>query len=416
VAVGEKPLKSRGRLGDNVMQFTRFLRAAGIPVGPGKALDATESLACVDIANRDDFYWTLRAVLVNRREHLELFDQAFHMFWKDPFALNQALSLLLPSSTVNKEVEDDPVLRRLSEAAQPKPKDDPEEEPEEQEQLEFDSVMTASLNEQLKAIDFEQMSAREIERAKRAIARMRMTSLQIPTRRLEPHPRGRRVDPRKTMRASLRTGGQDIPLQFRRPKKRPPPLVVLCDISGSMERYSRLLLHFIHALSNARQRVHSFVFGTRLTNITRTMKYRDVDDALGKVGREVADWGGGTRIGDALREFNRRWGRRVLGQGAVVLLVTDGLERDDPFVLGAEAERLSKSCRRLVWLNPLLRFDGFEPLAAGMQAMLPWVDELRQVHNLASLEQLCGALGEEWHTKARDLGRPAWTPRPTLEA
>jgi uncharacterized protein with von Willebrand factor type A (vWA) domain len=216
----------------------------------------------------------------------------------------------------------------------------------------------------------------------------------VATRRFRADPHGRRADPRAMMRSALRTGGDLIVPKFRSPREVHPPLVVLADISGSMSQYTRIFLHFLHALVEKRRRVHTFVFGTRLTNLTRQMRHRDPDEALAEASKAVKDWSGGTRIGDALHEFNRLWSRRVLSQGAVVLLITDGLERDDISGLSREMERLHKSCRRLIWLNPLLRFDGFEPRARGVRAMLPHVDELRPVHNLSALSDLCASLAE----------------------
>jgi uncharacterized protein with von Willebrand factor type A (vWA) domain len=221
---------------------------------------------------------------------------------------------------------------------------------------------------------------------------MALPQTAFPTRRLAPDPRGARVDMRRTLRAALRTGGHDIPLALRDVTTRPPPIVALCDISGSMERYSRMVLHFLHALTRARSRVSSFVFGTSLTNVTRWLAARDVDEALAKIGQGVTDWAGGTRIGASLRAFNKTWARRVLGQGAIVLLVTDGLEREETALLAAESARLRRSCRRLVWLNPLLRYERFAPLAAGVRALLPNVDEHRPVHDLDSLRKLADAL------------------------
>lgn len=396
------PEDSRGRLSENVMQFARLLRAAGVPAGPGRVLDAVESLSLVDVSRRDDFYWALRSIFVHKRSQTELFDQAFRLFWRDPLGVNAAMALLLPQTNVakGKGTEPEP-LRRIQEAAARKAPPPPPKEPKQEEEITLDAVLTASPDEVLAAKDFEQMSAEEVRRAKAAIRRMRLAALKVPTRRLRPDPHGPRIDLRSTVRASLRSGGKDIPLRFRQRSRRPPPLVVLCDISGSMERYSRLMLHFIHALTTERRRVESFVFGTRLTKVTRAMRYRDVDEALARCGQEAQDWGGGTRIGDAVREFNRRWGRRVLGQGAIVLLVTDGLERDDPALLRAEAERLSRSCRRLLWLNPLLRWEGFEPTARGAAVLHHYVDEMRPVHNLESLEQLCAVLSEGLDMRAR---------------
>ena len=237
------------------------------------------------------------------------------------------------------------------------------------------------------------MSDDELAAAKRVIARMRPLLARIATRRYRPGDHGSRIDVRASLRAALRSGANTIPLRLKTPRLKAPPLVVLCDISGSMSRYTRIFLHFLHALGRGHDRVHVFVFGTRLTNVTRLMRGRDADAAVARVGAAVEDWDGGTRIGRCLRDFNRRWSRRVLGQGAVVILISDGLDRDAAFGLEAEVERLHKSCRRLIWLNPLLRYREFEPISLGIRAILPHVDEFRPVHDLASLEHLVAVLG-----------------------
>lgn len=220
--------------------------------------------------------------------------------------------------------------------------------------------------------------------------KLRLPIPDAPTRRFRTAPTGERIDMRATLRAMVRTGAID--LRHRRRVHKHPPLVVLCDISGSMGVYARMLLHFLHAITNDRDRVHTFLFGTRLTNVTREMAHRDPDEALARVSRAAEDWSGGTRIGQVLHTFNRLWSRRVLGQGATVLLITDGLDRDGGAGLPEEMERLHRSCRRLIWLNPLLRFDAFEPKSAGIRAMLPHVDDFRPVHSLDSLAQLVAAL------------------------
>ncbi len=373
-----------GRLLANLMHFGRTLRAAGLPVGPGKVLDAVAAVEAVGITNRRDFYWTLHAVFVNRADQRLLFDQAFHVFWRNPELLKKMLALVLPQ--INVEIPQDEgaeMLRRLAEALHPnqEARDSGETE------LDIDAAMTFSDKEQLRAMDFEKMSLDELARAKAAIARLRLPIHDIPTRRYARDPHGARADMRATLRAALRSGGL-IELKRKSQRRRPPPLVVLCDISGSMSRYSRVFLHFMHSITNDRDRVTTFVFGTRLTNITRYLRFRDVDLALDRVAEAVADWSGGTRIGHCVSEFNRLWSRRVLGQGAVVLLITDGLDRDAGTGLAHEMDRLHRSCRQLIWLNPLLRYEGFEPRSLGMRAMLPYVDEFRPVHNLESLETL----------------------------
>ena len=385
------------------MHFARALRAAGLPLGSGTVLDALRAVEAVGLARRDDFYWTLHAVFVRRAAHRALFDEAFHVFWRNPGLLERVTGLLLPGGHTPPRADARPLSRRLSEALLPG-REGGARGRDEEEEIELDATLTWSDREVLRARDFEQMSAAELAAAKTAIARLRTAIPPAPTRRYRTHPRGALVDMRTTFRRSLRLGSGAVLLARRRRRRKPAPLVVICDISGSMSRYSRVLLHFAHALARDRTRVSSFVFGTRLTNITRLLRDRDVDAAIEQVSAEVADWSGGTRIGQCLDAFNREWSRRVCGQGAMVLFISDGLDRDVGEGLEPQVERLRKSCRRLVWLNPLLRYDGFEPKAAGMRALLPHVDEMRPVHNLESLEDLCEALLEP---PARPVGGPA---------
>jgi hypothetical protein len=382
--------RERGRFAENIMHFARVLRAAGLPIGPGRVLDAIRAVEAAGIRRRDDFYWTLHAVFVNRQDQRELFDQAFHIFWRNPKILERMIGMLLPQVDAGAPPPKNEVSARVADAFLPQAAPPPDERAEQE--IEIEATFTWSDRERLQTMDFESMTADELARAKQALARLRLPIMAVPTRRHQAAPRGRRVDMRATLRSSLRSSGAIIPLKRKEPTRRHPPLVILCDISGSMSRYSRMFLHFLHALTNDRDRVHTFLFGTRLTNVTRQLRHRDVDVALARVGESVQDWSGGTRIGEALREFNRLWSRRVLGQGAVVLFISDGLDRDAGLGLGAEMERLHKSCRRLIWLNPLLRWDGFEPKSLGIRAILPHVDEFRPVHNLSSLHDLAAAL------------------------
>ncbi|MGH6962743.1 MAG: vWA domain-containing protein [Dongiaceae bacterium] len=375
------------------MHFARTLRAAGLPIGPGKVLDAIRAVEVVGVGNRSDFYWALHATLVNRRDQQTLFDQAFHIFWRNPRLLERMMAMLLPTLRAPEGDTEDraEVMRRLADAiARDRPGDDGALD---QEEVEFDAALTWSDRELLQTMDFEKMSTEEVARARRLIADMRLPIMDLPTRRFRPDALGRRIDMRATLRAALRSGGT-IPLKRRSPHRRHPPLVILCDISGSMSRYSRLVLHFMHAVTNDRDRVSTFLFGTRLTNVTRDLRYKDIDVALEKVGRRVEDWSGGTRIGKCLAEFNSRWSRRVLGQGAVVLFISDGLDRDAGEGLAKEMERLHKSCRRLIWLNPLLRYEAYEPKTAGARLIMPHVDEFRPVHNLESLADLTRVLSQ----------------------
>ncbi|MDH3224611.1 MAG: VWA domain-containing protein [Gemmatimonadota bacterium] len=379
------------RLAANVVHFGRLLRAAGLPVGSGQILDAVRAASSVDVRDRREFFWGLHAALVTDRSHRFVFQQAFDGFWKDPFGQEQAMSQLLPRSRAEGAQRGPVGHRRIAEAwgaesrrAQPR-----EASPEEV--AEFDAVMTWSSHDALRTRDFEQMSSEEMARARSLIKRMVVPRDTVATRRHGPKPTGPRIDMRRTLRAALREGGQAIPLRRSAFRRRPTPWVALCDVSGSMDRYARIVLHFLHAVSAGR-RVESFLFGTRLWHVTRQLRHRDVDAALEDVGSTVSDWSGGTRIGASLEAFNRHWSRRVLAQGATVLLITDGLDRDDASRLAVQMERLHRSCRRLVWLNPLLRFEGFEPRATGVKTILPHVDEHRPVHNLASLEALITAL------------------------
>ena len=385
-----------GRLAENIMHFGRVLRSAGLPVGPGKVIEAVRAVEAAGISKRNDFYWALHAVFVNRRDQREVFDQAFHIFWRNPKLLEKMMSMLLPSFGAQSE-ELPPAReanRRITDALFPSGADG--DAAPSKEEITFDMAFTYSGEEALQQQDFETMSAEELAEARRAIARMTLPIMDVPTRRFRPDDRGQRVDMRASLRAALRSGGDIIPLKHRSRVRRHPPLVILCDISGSMSRYSRMFLHFLHAITNDRDRVHTFVFGTRLTNITRYLRYRDVDVALDKVSEAVSDWSGGTRIGTCLRQFNADWSRRVLGQGALVLLITDGLDRDAADGLDFEMERLHKSCRRLVWLNPLLRYDQYEAKAAGAKSINTHVDEARAIHNLSSMTELAQSLSREW--------------------
>jgi len=392
---------SGGRLVENIMHFARVLRAAGMPVGPGRVADAVQAVRAVGITDRGDFYWTLHAVFVHRADQRELFDQAFHVFWRNPRILERMMSIVVPEHRVPPTTEQQALRRRLAEALSPGAEARARREREEA--VELDVTMTWSDRELLQKKDFEQMSAAELAEARAAVAAMRLPIARVRTRRFRTHPRGAGIDMRATLRAGLRAGPDAIPLVRRRRRERPPPLVILCDISGSMARYSRMLLHFMHAVTSDRERVHAFVFGTRLTNITRQLREKDVDVALERIGDSVEDWSGGTRIGECLHEFNRHWSRRVLGQGALLLFISDGLDRDAGEGLEREMERLHKSCARVVWLNPLLRYEGFEPRSRGMQAILPHVDDFRTVHNVESLADLAGALARPGPRRAEGV-------------
>src|SRR5512134_740218 len=393
---------SRGKLAENVMHFARLLRAAGMRVGPDRVVDCVRALEIAGADRRDDWYWTMSAVLLSREEQRPVFDQAFRLFWRDPKLTEKMMQLLLPKTYGRTPKPEEQQSQRLTDAlfGQKKP-----EEPPEEQKVELDAHLTFSSREVLQCMDFDTMSAAELAEAKKMIGQMRLPLPRIRTRRHAPDPRGVRVHLRATLRESLREGGDVIPLVRARPVEVHPPLVVLCDISGSMNPYARMFLHFLHALTNDRDRVHTFVFGTRLTNITRQLRHRDVDVAMTRIADAIKDWSGGTRIGVCLRDFNWRWARRLLGQNACVLLVSDGLDREAGEGLAEEMERLAKSCRFLVWLNPLLRYERFEAKPAGVRAMLPHVDLFLPVHNLKSLVDLAHTLGRPL---ARKTEKQAW--------
>ena len=381
------------------MHFARVLRTAGIPVGTDRVLLALAALREAGIASRRDFYATLAACLIARAEHRLLFDQAFHVFWKDPDLLGQMMKLLLPQVSAKKAGSAPrPENRRLGEALYKADVPQPAR-PEDTKRVDIDAQLSWSDREQLRKADFDTMTTAEWTAAQKTVAELEAFFVKLPTRRERAAANGTRLDLRALLRKAARHGGDIAELPYRRRRTRDEPLVVLVDISGSMSRYSRMFLHFLHAVTGgvdaANHRVYSFVFGTRLTPITRQLKSRDPDVAVASVVGAVDDWSGGTRIASCLKEFNVKWARRVLAGRPTVLLMTDGLEHGDVPLLAAQMERLSKSCRRLVWLNPLLRYDAFEPKARGIRAMLPHVDLFLPVHSIDSLQQLARVLAND---------------------
>jgi uncharacterized protein with von Willebrand factor type A (vWA) domain len=391
---GLAPAAAASHLATNVMHFARVLRHAGLPVGTDRVQLALQALQMAGLHSRAEFHAVLCACLLDRHEHQELFDQAFTLFWREPDLAGRMRAWLL--AQVNTQVPP-PVKenRRLGEALFLGQRESPAKNPP-QEQVELEASLTASASERLQRADFETMTAEEFRTALRLLARLRAVFPPVVTRRRAASPRAGRLDLRATLREAGRHGGEIFALRHTAPRTVVPPLVVLADISGSMSRYSRMLLHFSHLLGarpgRTMPRVETFVFGTRLTRITPWLRQRDPDVAVARVTAGVQDWSGGTRISESLQAFNRQWARRVLGSRATVLLVSDGLEHGPTEALSFEMERLHKSCHRLLWLNPLLRFDRFEPRAAGIRAMLPHVDGFLPVHNLDSLEQLLEVL------------------------
>jgi len=371
-------------LAANVMHFARVLRGAGLPIGTDKVLDAVRVLPEAGIASREDWHATLATLFLTRHDQQPVFDEVFARFWRDPALEERMRAALLPkvegrapkAASVGRVAE----AMSATAAALRRPDSPPE--------TGIDATLTFSAEERLRHLDFDKMTRAEWDAARRLVERLRLPVPEARTRRHVQSARGRAMDLPATLRAMARTGGEITRILRRTPRTRPPPLVILCDVSGSMERYTRMFLHFAHALGQERRRVSTFVFGTRLTHVTRQLRGRDPDEALARVSRAASDWAGGTRIAASLAAFNRDWARRLLAQNACLVLVTDGLERDESGTLGEEMARLARSAHRLVWLNPLLRFEGFEPRAAGIASMLPHVDAFLPVHNLATLSDL----------------------------
>lgn len=381
-------VEKKGQLAENILLFCRTLRQAGLPIGPGQVIDAGLAVLQSGIERRDDFYFALRSVLVTNPTQFRLFDQAFHIYFRNPRLLERMMGLLLPTlERVSDDAGGEEAIRRLMEAMPGETEHDDGEVV-----IEIDQSESWSQREILRQKDFEQMSLQEQREAKKMLREEIEMIKKVPVRRYRADIHGRRYDLRRSMQLMLRTNGQLIQLAKKRRRLRPPTLVLICDISGSMSRYSRIFLHFAHALSSRRQTVHSFVFGTRLTNISHRLADKDVDRALAKVSTEVKDWDGGTRIADSLKRFNVDWGRRVLAGNSVVLLLSDGLERDTESDLGFQTERLQRSCGQLIWMNPMLRYSEFEAKAIGIKAMLPHVDLFLPAHNVASLMQLAQVL------------------------
>ena len=396
-----EPGAQSGYLLGQLLRFGRLLRLMGVETSLRQMLDLVQALQHVSITNRLDFYCAARAVLVMRREDLLVFDQAFAIFW------NPRPGAAPPSAARAKEPQPKPQVKqaRLPQAQSPQgaarrlakqgeivpEQQDAGETP--QEQVQVTKIVHYSPLEVNREKDFREMTWEEVQAARRAMAAMEWRLGMRRTRRYRRFRRGR-LHLRRMMRDNLRYGGEVLTLAYRTYALHPRPLVVLCDISGSMERYSRMLLHFIHALTHhwAAVDMEAFAFGTRLTRITHHLRHKDVDESLDELGKRVRDWSGGTRIGEAIKAFNFRWARRVLGRGAVVLIISDGWDRGDSQLLAREMDRLQRSSYRVMWLNPLLGTAGYQPSQQGMAAAMPFVDDFLPGGNLANLEQLAQIL------------------------
>ncbi len=376
-----------GQFLHNLLLFGRVLRKLGLDINPGRMMDLVSALDHIEIGRKQDFYHAARTLLMHDREDLPLFDEAFALFWRKPA---ESWDVEWQGLTRRRRPSA-PVVTHppLKEAA-----DETNDSTSSQEMTVIEVTRTYSDRELLRHKNFAEMSQQEAEAVKHMMSRLLWNVSERRTRRKRPG-KGHLIDLRRTLRRSLRSGGEIFSWSFREAKRKPRPLVVIADISGSMERYTRLLLHFIYGMKSAlSQPVEAFVFSTRLTRITRPLQIRDLDLALKQVGVLVHDWAGGTRIGESLKTFNFDWGRRVLGRGAVVLIISDGWDRGDVELLKREMARLKRNCHRLIWLNPLLGAPDYEPLTRGIQAALPHIHDFLPVHNLASLEDLAIRLSD----------------------
>lgn len=413
VTLADLPIPEDGKLADNITYFARALRVAGLKAGTAQIMDAICAIEAVGFTDKTDFYYTLRSIFVRRPEDQAVFAQVFRLFWRDPNYLEHMMGLLRPLVRgVNEAPQAKSAEKRAAEALLDGANEPVEQEDdlERGEEIEFDTTLTFSASEQLKSKDFEQMSASEVREAKRLISQIKLDIPPLQTRRHFGANQGPKPDWQKTIKRSIKRGGELDRIMRQKPRERYPNLIVLCDISGSMSGYSRMVLHLLHSIANQKganwAHVYGFTMGTRLTNITKELEARDVDQTLSTLGRDVKDWEGGTRLADCLHEFNRDWSRRVMGSKAVVLMITDGLDQGDPSLLRREIERLQLSAGRLIWLNPLFRYDGFSPKARGIRAILPHVDCFRAGHNIDSLEGLVNVLANPFDggEKARMMG------------
>ena len=409
-SISEPGIPADGKIVNNIIYFARALRRAGIAVGPDQIIEAIRAVRLVGVGNRSDMFWALHASFMTRAEHSAAFAQVFRLFWRDPRFLEHMMAAMLPALRgIARENKAMPGARRAAESLLDRQDggiNSDESHATDESEFDVDAAGTSSGNEVLRSMDFERMSAAESREAARVVARLVLPVPSMKSRRLRSDMCGRHADWRRTLQRSTRMAGHVDALQRQSNNRRKPDLVTICDISGSMSAYSRTILHFLHAVTHRRNAgwrcVHAFTFGTRLVNITRHMALREVDAALETAGHAVDDWDGGTRIGHCLREFNINWSRRVIRQGTVVILISDGLESGDTSQLQSEMKRLQLTAHRLIWLNPLLRWDGFAPQAGGIRAMMPHVDCFRAAHNIKSLAGLADAVANAGDTGERD--------------
>ncbi|MDQ7025141.1 MAG: VWA domain-containing protein [Anaerolineae bacterium] len=373
-----------GQLLHNLLLFGRVCRALGMNVTPNRMMEVARALEHIELGNKIDFYHTLRTFMVTHPKEFDYYDEAFDIFWRRPTDEWTTLDLRpFESERLQKK-------KKFVPPSNSSPSDD-DTQPQDVDPMLTAVVATYSQQESLRYRDFAEMTVQELEMAKRIMERLPESLGTRKTRRYK-RGKGRQIDLRRTLRESMRRGGDVLHLPTRTPNEKPRPVVLICDISGSMERYTRVLLHFLHTMAVGMTQVESFVFSTQLTRITRQIRQKSVDEALAEVGRTVKQWGGGTNTGESLHSFNYDWSRRVLGRGAIVMMITDGWDRGDRELLEHEVARLGRSCERLIWLNPLLDSPDYEPLTRGAQAILPYIDDFLPIRNLANLEAIIKAL------------------------
>ena len=378
-------MDEESKLLENILRFIRLLRNSGIKIGNQSSIDALNSIKILKIGNRNEFYWALHSNLIYRNEDKEIFDQCFHLFWQNPKILQQMFNLLLPqigtqkAPTTNKKQ-----LKRISDNIQ---KQNIDIEKEKKEEIIFDSKMSWSNKSALNTKDFEMMSLKEIKQAEKEIKKFLIKSKTQISRRWKKNDQSSKISTKYTIKKSVKNNGI-IHLAFKDRIKKFKPLVILIDISGSMESYSRIMLFLSHMLIQQHKNVEIFTFGTKLTRITKFLKNKDVDDSLDRVGKFVNDWAAGTKITSSIKDFNFNWSRRILTQNQILLLITDGLERDDSQNLDFEINRLSLFTNNIIWLNPLLRYEKFEPKVNSIKTILRHVDKHIPIHNINSIKRL----------------------------
>ncbi len=377
-----------GHILPNLLRFAEVLRRVGLDAGPANVLDMVRATEHVHIGRRGEFYQAARSIFVHRKQDLPLFDEAFNVFWRKPNTARSGMDL--------RSMGEQRRFRKPQvSAGHDEPMDDAlalEGDSDDDSVSRIDLTRTYSAREVLRQKDFAQFTGQEVAEARQMMAKLQWNLGYRRTRRKVPGD-GSGIDLRRTLRRSLQNGGEMLELAQRGPKSRPRSLTLICDVSGSMERYTRMLLHFIHTIASG-QPIEAFLFATRLTRITRQLRYRSIDQAINEVSRAVPDWAGGTRIGEAVKNFNYQWLRRTLRGQSIVMIISDGWDRGEPELLARETSRLQRSCHRLIWLNPLLGSPDYQPLTQGMQAALPYVDDFLPVHNMNSLQALADRLSD----------------------